>query len=94
MKIEQLKKNIKELPEEDAKSLLFQVLLRMNLLRESAYSETEVVSDIKNIYDMVFEISRDRSERSQEVNFQMIHILFGDSPAGSLKYALEENVPI
>lgn len=90
MEIEQLKKAIKELPEEDTKSLLFQVLLRMNLLRETAYSETEFVSDIKNIYDLVFEISRDRSERSQEENFQMIHILFGDSPAGALKYALKK----
>lgn len=90
MDIEQLKKAIKELPEEDAKSLLFQVLLRMNLLRETAYSETEFVSDIENIYDTVFEISRERSERSQEENFQMIHILFGDSPAGSLKNALKK----
>lgn len=90
MEIEKLKKAIKELPEEEAKSLLFHVLLRMNLLRETKYSETEFISDIKNIYETVFEISRERMERSQEVNFHRIHILFGDSPAGSLKYALKK----
>ncbi|KOP81147.1 DUF1835 domain-containing protein [Cytobacillus solani] len=90
MEIDKLKKAIKELPEEEAKSLLFHVLLRMNLLRETEYSEKEFVSDIENIYDMVFDRSRERAEMSQEGNFQMIHILFGDSPAGSLKYALKE----
>ncbi|WP_102272308.1 DUF1835 domain-containing protein [Cytobacillus massiliigabonensis] len=90
MEIEKLKKAIKELPEEEAKSLLFHVLLRMNLLRETKYSETEFVSDIENIYETVFEIARARTERSQEGNLHMIHILFGDSPAGSLKYALKQ----
>lgn len=90
MEIDKLKKAIKELPEEEAKSLLFHVLLRMNLLRETEYSEKEFVSDIENIYDMIFDRSRERAEMSQEGNFQMIHILFGDSPAGSLKYALKE----
>ncbi|USK56002.1 DUF1835 domain-containing protein [Cytobacillus solani] len=90
MEIDKLKKAIKELPEEEAKSLLFHVLLRMNLLRETEYSEKEFVSDIENIYVMVFDRSRERAEMSQEGNFQMIHILFGDSPAGSLKYALKE----
>lgn len=90
MEIDKLKKVIKELPEEEVKSLLFHVLLRMNLLRETEYSEKEFVSDIENIYDMIFDRSRERAEMSQEGNFQMIHILFGDSPAGSLKYALKE----
>ncbi|MFE8695985.1 DUF1835 domain-containing protein [Cytobacillus sp. FJAT-53684] len=90
MEIEKLKKAIKELPEEEAKSLLFYVLLRVDLLRETEYSETEFVRDIENIYDMVFDRSRERLRMTQEENYQMVHILFGDSPAGSLKYALKE----
>ncbi|MED3572625.1 DUF1835 domain-containing protein [Cytobacillus praedii] len=90
MEIDKLKLAIRELPEEEAKSLLFHVLLRMNLLRETAYSETEFISDIKNVYETVFKISRERSESSQHREFHMTHILFGDSPAGSLKYALKK----
>ncbi|MBP2243272.1 hypothetical protein J2Z40_003871 [Cytobacillus eiseniae] len=90
MEIDQLKKAIKELPEEEAKSLLFGVLLRMDLLRETDYSESKFISDIENIYEMVFELSKERADKNQENNVQMIHILFGDSPAGSLKYALKK----
>jgi hypothetical protein len=90
MEIDQLKKGIKELPEEEVRSLLFHILLRMNLLRETEYSETEFISDIENIYETVFKISRERSESSQEGDIHMTHILFGDSPAGSLKYALKK----
>lgn len=90
MEIDKLKKAIKELPEEEVKSLLFHVLLRTKLLRETAYSETEFVNDIENIYDAIFDRSRERSEMTQEGDYQMVHILFGDSPAGSLKCALKE----
>jgi Domain of unknown function (DUF1835)/Protein of unknown function len=90
MEIDKLKKAIKELPEEEVKSLLFHVLLRTKLLRETAYSETEFVNDIENIYDAIFDRSRERSGMTQEGDYQMVHILFGDSPAGSLKCALKE----
>lgn len=88
MEIEKLKHVVKELPEEEAKSLLFHILLRVNLLKEKGYSEAEFVKDVKKIYRTVFDLTA-RSESKQEGTFKMVHILFGDSPAGGLKVALK-----
>lgn len=74
--------------EAEAKSLLFQALLRMNLLRETEYSEIEFVNNIENIYETVFNVVKDRSETKEEGKFQRI-ILFGNSPVGT-KMVLKE----
>ena len=35
-------------------------------------------------------LHKERLEMKQEEDFQVIHILFGDSPAGSLRVALKD----
>lgn len=89
-KIDELKKIVKELPESEVRSLLFHVLLRVELLKETDFPEGKFIRELEGIYESVFHISRERSEKKQEGHFQMIHILFGDSPAGTLKNALKE----
>lgn len=89
-KIEELKRVIKELPDGEAKSLLFHILLRLNFLKETKQSETDFVHDVEKIYEMIHSLSQERLEMKQGGNFQMIHILFGESPAGSLRVALKE----
>lgn len=88
--IERLKKAVEELPEREAKSLLFHILLRLNFVKETDYSEIDFINDVENIYETVFKISKERSEAKEEENFQKVHILFGLSGAGSLKMALKE----
>ena len=88
--IEELKKSIEELPEREAKSLLFHLLFRVNLVKETDYSERDFVNDAGNIYETVLNLSKERSYMKQEENFQMIHILFGDSGAGSLRMVLKK----
>ncbi|QED49970.1 DUF1835 domain-containing protein [Cytobacillus dafuensis] len=90
MEIDQLKKAIEELPEGEVKSLLFHILLRVNHIEEKEYSETEFVDDVKRVYKTLLDITKERSESKQADTCQMIHILFGGSPAGSLKVALKE----
>ena len=90
MNIEEMKNVIKELPEEEAKLLLFHVFLRVNLLKETAYSKKEFVNNVENLFETIFDVHKDRLEVKQEENFQMIHILFGASSAGSLKVALKD----
>ncbi|MGM7636794.1 DUF1835 domain-containing protein [Bacillus sp. Hm123] len=89
MEVEELKKIIAELPNEEAKSLLFHVLLRLNLMQETDYSEKAFVYDVEKVYEMILRLSKERSEMKKEEQFQRVHILFGDSPAGSLKVALK-----
>lgn len=90
VEIEKLKKSIEELPEGEAKSLLFHILFRLNLVKETDYSETNFINDVESIYETVFKLSKERSEAKEEETFQKVHILFGLSGAGSLKYALKK----
>lgn len=88
--IEELKKSIEELPEREAKSLLFHILIRLNLVKETDYLGMDFISDVENIYETVFKLSKERSKAKEEENFQKVHILFGDSGAGSLRMALKK----
>ena len=88
--IEELKKSIEKLPEREAKSLLFHILLRLNLVKETDYSEMDFINDVGNIYETVFKLSIERSKVKEEENFQKVHIVFGPSDAGSLKMTLKE----
>jgi hypothetical protein len=90
METEKLKKAIKGLSEGEAKSLLFHILLRVNLLKETEYSEEEFVNEVREIYRTISDLANERSENNQEGTFKMVHILFGDSPAGSLKVVLKD----
>ncbi|MFK5707552.1 DUF1835 domain-containing protein [Lysinibacillus boronitolerans] len=88
--IERLKKAVEELPEREAKSLLFHVLFRLNLVKETEYSEIDFINDVENTYETMFKLSKERSEAKEEETFQKVHIIFGLSGAGSLKMALKE----
>ncbi|RKJ43076.1 DUF1835 domain-containing protein, partial [Butyricicoccus sp. 1XD8-22] len=66
------------------------VLLRMNLVKETDYTETNFINDVESIYKTLFKLSKERSEAKKEETFQKVHILFGLSGAGSLKYALKK----
>lgn len=90
MKIDELKKVIQEMPDGEAKSPLFHILLRLNFLKETKHSEKDFVHDVEEIYKTILNLSHEQSEMKRERNFQMIHILFGDSPAGSLRVALKD----
>lgn len=90
MKIEELKRVVEEMPEGEVKSLLFQILLRLNYLKETTYSEMDFINDVENLYETLFKLSKERSEKEKEEDCQRNHILFGDSCAGSLKIALKK----
>lgn len=88
--IEELKKFIEELPEREAKSLLFHVLIRLNRVKETDYSKANFINDVENIYDTVLKRSQERSKAKEAGNVQQVHILFGDSEAGTVKLVLKD----
>lgn len=89
MQIERLKKIIEELPESEAKTLLFQVMCQVALWRETDYPETQFIRTIEKMYELVLKLPKEQSEM-MENEMQKVHIVFGDSTAGSLKLALRE----
>ncbi|MDQ0233325.1 DUF1835 domain-containing protein [Metabacillus malikii] len=89
--IKELKAIIKDTTEEEAKSLLFLILLRTSMLEEKThYTEVEFVSDLRQTYHDF--VNYKQSQANEKINepYKVLHILFGDSAAGSLKQALKE----
>ncbi|MGN7479694.1 DUF1835 domain-containing protein [Solibacillus silvestris] len=89
MKIKELKEAIGKLPEREAKSLLFHILLKLEISRGTDYLEKKFISELEEIYEPVFDIERKRAEMPHEQSCRMVHIVFGLSGAGSLKMALK-----
>ncbi|MFJ8257110.1 DUF1835 domain-containing protein [Peribacillus asahii] len=89
MEIEKINKVVKELPERDARLLLNHILKRIHLLNEHEYSEEQFIEEMKRAYQLIFEIS-EQQQNKIEGPIKVVHILFGDSPAGCLKQALKE----
>lgn len=74
----QLKSIIGELSEREAKSLILQVMLRVDLLKETDYSDDEFIRDIKRIYE---QLAKTKSGQPilREKHVQKTHIPFSDS---------------
>ena len=85
-----MKGTINDLEEKELKSLLFQFFLRMQLVEErKGYSEQQFFLDIKKTYHNLLEYKKNQASVEQQ-QFHTTHIVFGDSPTGSLKIALKE----
>lgn len=87
--ISELKELIKQSSEEERQSLLLQILYRIQMLEETTYSEIQFAKDMKQMYQD-FLVYKSTQTIAHEKNNQAIHILFGDSPSGSLKAALKD----
>src|SRR5690606_31372488 len=77
--------------DDEVKSLLFQTLLRINMLEEAdQYTEGQFVADLKKTYNDFLNYKRNQTDFKKNKNYKVVHILFGDSASGSLKNALKE----
>jgi hypothetical protein len=90
MEIEEMRNKIQKLHDGEAKLLLFQIFLRMNLLKETEYSRDQFLHDVEKIYKTIDHVTNNQSGLKEEDDFKRVHILFGASPAGSLKVALKK----
>ncbi|MFJ7973521.1 DUF1835 domain-containing protein [Psychrobacillus sp. NPDC096389] len=82
--IQELKKIVEQLSEQEAKSLLLLNLYRIQLLEETSYSEREFIEKVKKEYQELLQYS----SKQKQQPYHTIHIVFSDSAAGSLKMAL------
>ncbi|MFT8319965.1 MAG: DUF1835 domain-containing protein [Bacillus sp. (in: firmicutes)] len=89
--IEELKELIKKgTSEEEAKSLLFILFIRIKMLEEKEYPEEKFIKGCKDIYLDFLRYKSTQLKDENKKDFNKVHIVFGDSPAGSLKMALRE----
>ncbi len=89
--IDELKRILKNSPDDEVKSLLFQILLRINMLEETEeYTEGQFVTDLKKTYNDFLNYKRNQTDLKNNKDYKVVHILFGDSASGSLKRALKE----
>ena len=89
--IDELKRILKNSPEDEVKSLLFHILFRINMLEETdQYTEGQFVADLKKTYNDFLNYKRNQTDFKKNKNYKVVHILFGDSASGSLKNALKE----
>lgn len=87
----EINNTINYLDEKELKSLLLQFFLRMQTVEErKGYSEQQFFSDIKNTYNDLLVYKKNQASVEQQTQFHSTHIVFGDSPTGSLKIALKE----
>ncbi|MER2037205.1 MAG: DUF1835 domain-containing protein [Solibacillus sp.] len=86
-----MKGTINQLEEKELKSLLLQVFLRMQVVEErKGYSEQQFFLDIKKTYNDLLKYKKNQASVEEHTQFHTTHIVFGDSPAGSLKIALNK----
>ena len=86
----EMKGSIHHLDEEEAKSLLYQVFLRMQVVEErKGYSEQQFYLDLKNTYNDLLEYVK-KQVRDKQTQYHTTHLVFGDSPYGSLNIALQK----
>ncbi len=88
--LEELKKFVQDTSEEEAKSLLYFFFFRIKMLEDNEYPEEKFTNDLKKMYTdfLQYKIKQKKNEISEYG--KKIHIVFGDSPAGSLKITLKE----
>ncbi|MGG3927137.1 DUF1835 domain-containing protein [Metabacillus fastidiosus] len=88
--INKLKELVENSSEKEAKSLLFQMLLRINMMEETNFPEEQFTKDLKKIYKDFLNYKSMQTINDNEKDYSTVHIVFGDSPSGSLKMVLRD----
>ncbi len=88
--INELKELVRSSNEDEVKSLLFQILLRINMVEETKYSKEQLIKDLKMTYEAFLNYKFNQATNEDEDSYKIIHIVFGDSTSGSLKIALQD----
>ncbi|MCM3571079.1 DUF1835 domain-containing protein [Neobacillus mesonae] len=79
--------SIEKLTGSEAKSLLFTMMYRLNNIRELKDRKEEMMEELYFLYD---EVLRElQNHKPWERNYTTVHIVCGESPAGSLKFGLD-----
>ena len=88
--IDELKDLVKSASEEEVKSLLFHIMLNINMVEESNMPEEELTQNLKKIYKDFLNYKSAQTANMDEKDYKAAHIVFGDSASGSLRMVLKD----
>ncbi|MGE7023050.1 DUF1835 domain-containing protein [Solibacillus cecembensis] len=89
--LDEMRNMIYQLDEKELKSTLFLFYCRVQAVEEGdGYSEEQFFLDIKNSYNDLLDFGKNKANDDQDAQYEATHIVFGDSPMGSLRLALKE----
>ncbi|MFG3433072.1 DUF1835 domain-containing protein [Lysinibacillus fusiformis] len=84
--INELKDLVMESSEDEVKSLLFQILLIMS----TEQNDEDLVKDLKSTFSNFLGYKKEQKKSEDAKDIKVVHVVFGDSPSGSLKNALSD----
>lgn len=85
--IRELKEFVKNSSEDEVKSLLFQILLNISIEKQT---EEELGKELKKTYRNYLNDKYEQKRLENEKEYNVVHIVFGDSSSGSLKNTLKD----
>lgn len=85
--VRELKEFVKSSSEDEVKSLLFQILLKISIEEQT---EEELGKDLKKTYRNFLNNKYEQKRLENEKDYKVVHIVFGDSSSGSLKNTLKD----
>ncbi|MFD2654572.1 DUF1835 domain-containing protein [Gracilibacillus thailandensis] len=89
--MDELRRIVKDAEEEEAKAVLLNLFLRIQMAEEiEEISDRQLAQDVKKVLNDYVAYKRKQETESMKGNYRTVHIVFGDSIAGSLKMALEK----
>lgn len=86
--IKDLRKIVNELKENEAKSLLLNVLVSINMLEKNVYTQEEFSAELREMYKDLLNVSQYKNKIDETYN--TVHITFRDSSGGALRVALRD----
>lgn len=84
--IKELRSFINQLSESEAKTVLLQTMVRLNLIQESKESAKQMIDDLYSWHNKIIKFHKNKGNIERE--YKAVHIVCGESPAGSLRVGL------
>lgn len=86
MELEELRERVKALSLDEAHSLLFHLLLNIDMLNRANISSVKMKEELSQLNKSVLNHIQSL-EKQRELPYEAVHLVGGDSPAGSLRAA-------
>lgn len=84
--IKDLRNSINQLSESEAKTVLLQTMIRLKMIQESNEPPEQMIDDLHSWYKKILTLPQ--NNRNFEREYKAVHIVCGESPAGSLRVSL------